>query len=237
MHKGRWFSVHLCLVLVSVALLFCSIATGQTPAPKERVEAIKSSFQQSQALLRKYEWIETQVVSYKGEEKSRKQSRCYYGVDGQLQKVEENVTKADTPGGLRGRAAKNKKEDITDYLQQAVATIKQYVPPDPALIQKSFESGHSAIFPNPQTKATAISFSSYLKPNDNLLFQIDMANNRISGVQIQTYIESPEDAVTLNVSYSTFPDGTIYPAQTTLNAPAKNVTVTIQNTGYRMVGN
>jgi hypothetical protein len=59
------------------------------------VDAIKSSLQQSQATLQKYEWIETQVVSLKGDAKSQKQSRCYYGVDGQLQKVEENATQGE----------------------------------------------------------------------------------------------------------------------------------------------
>ena len=228
MKKSRFH----CLVFVVATLLFGQGVSAQTAPPKERIEAIKTSFQQSQAVLRKYEWIETQVVTYKGEEKSSKQSRCYYGVDGKLQKVEENATQGKTPGGLRGKIAKNKKEEMTDYMQQAVATIKEYVPPDPALIQKSFQSGHAAFYPTQPGKATTISFGSYLKPNDNLMLEIDTANNRILGVTIQTYIESPKDAVSLNVSYSTFPDGTIYPLQTVLNAPAKQIQVKIQNSGY-----
>jgi hypothetical protein len=39
------------------------------------------------AALRTYEWMETTVVSMKGEEKSRKQNRCYYGADGKVEKV------------------------------------------------------------------------------------------------------------------------------------------------------
>lgn len=234
MNKSNW--QYLIIVLVIIPL-FSSIGMAQAPQSKERVEAIKTSFQQSQAVLRKYEWIETQVVTYKGEEKSSKQSRCYYGVDGKLQKVEENATQGKTPGGLRGKIAKNKKEEMTEYMQQAVATIKQYVPPDPALIQKSFQSGYAAFYPTQPGKATTISFGSYLKPNDNLMLEIDTANNRILGVTIQTYIESPKDAVSMNVSYSTFPDGTIYPSQTVLNAPAKQIQVKIQNSGYRLVGN
>jgi hypothetical protein len=31
---------------------------------------------------------------------------------------------------------------------------------------------------------------------------------------------------------STLPDGTIYTAKTVLNAPAKGVTVTVENSGY-----
>ena len=225
------------LLILAVTILFGSIATAQTPPPKERVEAIKTSFQQSQAVLRKYEWIETMSVSYKGEEKSNKQSRCYYGAEGKIQKVEVSATEGKTPGGIRGKIAKNKKEEMTDYMQQAVETIKQYVPPDSSLIQKSYQSGHAAIYPTQPGKATTISFGSYLKPNDTLMFEIDTANNTIKAVQIQTYIEDPKDSVSLNVFFSKFPDGTIYPSQTILNAPAKQIKVSIQNSGYRIVGN
>ena len=48
---------------------------------------LKQWLQASQAQLRAYEWIETTVVAKGGEEKSRSQNRCYYGVDGKLQKV------------------------------------------------------------------------------------------------------------------------------------------------------
>jgi hypothetical protein len=230
-------SVKYLLLLVAVTLLGGHVVTAQTPPPKERVEAIKTSFQQSQAVLRKYEWIETLVVNVKGEDKSSKQSRCYYGAEGKVQKVELDSTQPDTPGGLRGRIAKHKKEEMTEYMQQAVETIKQYVPPDAALIQKSYQGGHAAIFPTQPGKATSISFGSYLKPNDSLMVEIDTAGNIIKAVQIQTYIESPEDSVSLNVVFSTFPDATIYTSQTVLSAPAKQIKVSIQNSGYRIAGN
>ena len=72
-------------VLLSLAMQASVVA--QTPAPQERIAAIKQSLQESQARLRSYEWIETTVVSLKGEEKSRKQNRCYYGAEGKVQKV------------------------------------------------------------------------------------------------------------------------------------------------------
>src|SRR3989304_3297110 len=185
MNKSNW---QYRMAVLVITLLFGTIGMAQTPPSKEKVEAIKTSFQQSQAILRKYEWIETLVVSVKGEEKSSKQSRCYYGADGKLQKVEENATQGKTPGGLRGKIAKHKKEEMTEYMQQAVEAIKQYVPPDPALIQKSYQGGHAAIYPTQPGKATTISFGSYLKPNDSLMLEIDTASNRIAGVQIQTFL-------------------------------------------------
>ena len=51
---------------------------------QDRVAALKQNLQQGQALIRKYEWIETTIISLKGEEKARKQNRCYYGADGKV---------------------------------------------------------------------------------------------------------------------------------------------------------
>jgi hypothetical protein len=63
------------------------VAQAPQPSVQERVGALKATLAASQANLKQYEWIETTVVSLKGEEKLRKQQRCYYGADGALQKV------------------------------------------------------------------------------------------------------------------------------------------------------
>ena len=60
---------------------------AQGPSPDERVAALKQSLQESQGRIRQSEWIETTVISLKGEEKARTQKRCYYGADGGLEKL------------------------------------------------------------------------------------------------------------------------------------------------------
>ena len=67
---------------------------GAGACPPEKVLAARQAFQESQARLRQYEWIETTVVSYKGEQKSSKQMLCYYGVEGALQKVPVDTPEA-----------------------------------------------------------------------------------------------------------------------------------------------
>src|SRR6188768_3500246 len=81
-------------VVVAVAVLGASVALSALPALRQaapaladRVTALKQSLQDSQLAIRKYEWVETTSISLKGEEKSRKQQRCYYGADGKLQKI------------------------------------------------------------------------------------------------------------------------------------------------------
>ena len=54
-------------------------------------------------------------------------------------------------------------------------------------------------------------------------------------MMVASYLEKPEDAVKLNVQFADLPDGTTYQAATTLDAPAKNISVKIENSGHRPV--
>ena len=212
------------------------IAPAQTPQPsvQERVAALKTSFAASQANLRSYEWIETTVVSLKGEEKSRKQQRCYYGADGVLQKIVVDASPTAAPKrGLRGAIVANKKAELTDYMQSAVALVKSYLPPDPATIQAATNAGKTSLQVLDPGKRVQVNFRDYQKAGDNLAITINVANNVIAGVGVSTYLDSAADTVTVYASMGQLADGTIYTSNIALNAPAKNITVNVQNTGYR----
>ena len=104
-------SLWLAALTAAVVLPVLGLAQGSDLG--ERVLALKQSLEKDQAELRKNQWIETTIITYKGDEKSTAQKRCYYGADGVLQKVPVASSQADMPGGVRGRMAKRKKEDVT----------------------------------------------------------------------------------------------------------------------------
>jgi hypothetical protein len=219
------------LLLTGVGLSF---AQAQQPSVPERVAALKASLEGSQVVLRQYEWIETTVVSLKGEEKSRKQERCYYGADGGLQKVEVNESSEETQKrGLRGRIAEHKKEELTDYMKRAVGLVKTYVPPRPAMLQVAKDAGKVSIELLEPGKRARLTFRDYEKPGDNLGVEVDLTNNRALGVKVATYLDEPKDAVTLDVRMGQLNDGTTYASNVTLGAQTKDLTVTVQNSGYR----
>jgi hypothetical protein len=196
---------------------------------------LKQWLQASQAQLRSYEWVETTAISVKGEEKSRKQNTCYYGVDGKLQKVAAAESAADSGGGpLKKRIVAKKKEEMTAYMQEAAALIHSYVPPDPDRIQQSVNAGKMTLAPLDGGRRVQLVFKDYLKPGDSLSVDIENPTNRLMGMGVASYLaDSTSDAVQLNVGMGVLPDGTIYTAKTTLQAPAKDLTVVIENTGYR----
>lgn len=70
---------------------------------------------------------------------------------------------------------------------------------------------------------------------DSMTIDMDPATNKVLSLGVNTYLEKPEDVVTLAVQMNSLPDGAIYAGQTTLEAKAKNITVAIQNSGYKPV--
>ncbi len=217
----------------AILLASGSLVLAQTPAVQERVVALKASLAASKAILKQYEWVETTVVRVKGEEKSRQMSKCYHGADGEVQKIPLTTPPpAEKKRGLRGRIAEAKKEELTDYMKEAVALVKQYVPPEAVLIERAKAAGKASVTPLPGQRAR-LTFLDYLKPGDSFALELDLANNRPVAAKVSTYLDSKEDAVALDVKFNTLDNNATYPSQTTLNAPTKNLSVSVENSGYR----
>ncbi|MEE9141719.1 MAG: hypothetical protein V3U59_03325 [Gammaproteobacteria bacterium] len=210
------------------------------PTPQERVAMLKQELQASQAQLRAYEWIETTVISKGGEEKSRKRNTCYYSVDGTLQKVPvadgAEPESSGPRGPLRKRIAAQKKEEITEYMQQAIALVHSYVPPDPNRIQQVVNAGKLTVNVIEPGRRVRLEFGDYMKSGDVLSVDIELPTNRLLGMHVSSYLDTAKDAVQLDVAMGVLPDGTIYAANTTLDARAKEILVAIENSGYHRVG-
>jgi len=218
-----------------------SVLAQAAPTPQERVAALKQSLAESQARIRQYEWIETTVITLKGEEKARTQKRVYYGADGKLTKLAIGDAPAPAPapagrggrgGRLKGKIVENKKDEMKEYMEQAVALVHRYVPPKPEDIQRAKDAGKVKAGPTAPGRAR-LEFADYLKPGDLLAIDVDAANNRLAALTVASYLEKPDDKVALDVQLGALADGTGYTAQTTLDAAAKHIRVVIQNSGYR----
>jgi hypothetical protein len=160
-------------------------------------------------------------------------NKCYHGADGKEQKIPLTTPPpAEKKRGLRGKIAESKKEELTDYMKEAVALVKAYMPPQPVLIQKAKDAGKVSLSPQPGQRARLI-FSDYLKAGDSLALDLDLASNRPLGAKVSTYLDSQKEPVTLDVRFSTLDNNATYAADITLNAQAKNLTVKVGNSGYR----
>ena len=214
-----------------------ALAQG-APSADERVAALKQSLQENQARLRQYEWIETTIISLKGEEKSRKQQRCYYGADGKVQKVAVGSAPPAGAGAASGRSPRRTGQTGHHREQEGRhgglhgASGK----PDPPLrpAESSADPGGEGCGQGgASTRCRQAACACSLPTTCRLAIHWPSISTRpptnCAGIDVATYLDTPEDPVTLSVRFATLDDGTSYVAQTTLDAKAKNIRVVVEN--------
>jgi hypothetical protein len=228
------------VVFVTLCLGAPLAAQAAGEGASDRVSAIKESLQKSQAAIRQYQWVQTTVISIKGEVKSQKEDTCYYGADGTLQKTPVGGEPQESEGGrrrgVRGRIAEHKKEDISDSAKQAVALVKEYLPPDPSKIQAAKDAGNLSIVPPNDQGVVQVVVKSYLKQGDSLTLAANASTNKLTGLKVATYTDGTKDAVDLDVVFGTLDDGTVYQEKVDLDVKAENLSVVITNSGYKKMG-
>jgi hypothetical protein len=223
-----------CLVFAAVgalAIAAAAPAAAQAPNLQERAAALKESLVKSQALLKQYEWIETRVLTLKGEEKNRTENRCYYGPDGTVIKEVVSATPEQKARGLKGKIVEKKKAELTDYMKDAGELIKTYVPPDPAKLSASKNAGKMSVAP--EGSRVQIDFRDYEKTGDALSFELDTAKNSLLGMKVSTWLKDAKDTVTMTTTFGQLDDGAVYPAEIVLSMPSKSLEVKTTNSGHK----
>jgi len=129
----------------------------------------------------------------------------------------------------------NKVDDIKEYMERVAALVQEYVPPNRERIQAAQSAGSVSVQPSPS--AVVMSVKNYAKPGDSLTIGFDPAAKTLSSYHVTTYVEKPkDDDVTLAVTFASLPDGTSYPQRIVLDAKAKNIQVTMTNSGHKKAG-
>ncbi len=122
---------------------------------------------------------------------------------------------------------------MADYMTAAVNKIETYLPPDPARIQEIYAAGKVTIGVLDPGKKFKLDFPDYKEKGDVLSFSVDVEKKLIMAVAVNTYVDNPAEKVIFDVKYNALPDGTQYAGMTTLDARAKEVKVTIENSGFK----
>lgn len=222
------------IITAILCVSFGAASLAQGNEMQETLGIIKKNLEESKEKIKKYEWIETTTTFVKGDQKSKSQNQCYYGVDGKLYKVATgDKESAKKPGGIRGKIAENKKEDMQDYIEKAVAKIHTYLPPDAGKLQQLYASGKAVIHVVEPGKKFKLDFSDYLEKGDMISISADKEKKLITAIAVSTYIDDPSDKVNFQISYGALPDGTQYAGDTNLDVQPKQVKINIQNGGFK----
>ena len=232
------------LIAVPIAVSICTQPLTAQSGPlasgmlQQRLETIKASTAENQRKLHQYTWTETSRITVNGEAKPPKESNCSYGPDGKVQKIPIGgaMTAAPSGGGgrLRQRIVEKKTTEMKDYMQQVGQVIALYMPPKPDKMQESFRQKKVSM--DRSEGLVNLVFKDYALPGDSMTMAFDTAAKKIHSLKVHSYLDTPQNPVDLQVEFSTLPDGTNYPLRTTLNAPAKKISVENTNTNYRKAG-
>jgi len=136
-------------------------------------------------------------------------------------------------GRMKQRIIEKKKEEMKDYMGQVKTLLAQYVPPNPQKMQQALQAGKASLNPSPDSGTTSVVFKDYSLPGDQMTLTFNTAAKKISAINVNTYMDNPQDAVTLAVKFASLPDSTNYIQQSVLNATAKKLVVTTTNANYQ----
>jgi len=230
----------LCLaVAVVISITFLGVPVLSQPAGgdlAQKFAAIKESVAQNQQRLHQYQWVETMQLSVKGSPKPPKQFLCQYGPDGKVQKspiAPESGTQQSPPRGLKGRMVQKKTEEMQDYMGQVKQLLSMYIPPDPQKMQQEYQDGKVYLNKSAQPGIVNMVFKDYAQPGDQMTLTFNTKTKKLSSLSVNTYLDKPDDTVTLNTQFGTLPGGTNYTQRTMLNMKAKQVVVNTTNADYR----
>ena len=235
--KFRAINAAAALVVVAALLSSALPAAAQASALQDKVAALKQSVAQNQQRLHQYQWLENTQLTLNGDAKPPSQNICRYGPDGTVQKTQISAPPPPPSGGrFKQRIVAKKTGEMKDYMGQVKTLLALYVPPNPQHMQEAFGAGNVSINPSPDSGTTNIVFKNYAQPGDQMTITFNTAAKKISNINVNTYMDNPQDVVTLAIQFASLPDSTNYVQQSILNATAKKLVVTTTNSNYQLIG-
>ena len=231
------------LLIALTGLAAADIALAQMP-PSPNVVASKamtvSQLRASNAaLMHHYYWDTRTEILVNGQVKDIRIDQVSFGPGGQLQKQLVNDQPSSgfflpTPiGFLRRAVADHEKEEMQQYLAGLRTLLEQYTLPTTGKIMDFLAS--AATTTDPATGMFVITGNNIIQPGDSLTFMINTWTMHPAQVKVSTSFQG--SPVSLTASFKTLPSGLNYADFAEASAPAKNLTVQVQNYNYTRLAN
>ncbi len=226
-------SIGCTLAAVAVALVAASSLFAQDL--QQTLAAAKQSAAHNQQVLRTYTWVEKTELSVKGEVKNTKIESCRYGPDGKVQKTPMTQPPAQKKQrGLKGKMIAKKTGEMKEELEATAGLVQQYVPPAPDMMQVVMNAGGVSVVPS--ANAVVLTFANYLKKGDALTLTFEKAVKTLRQIAVTTWLDKPDEPVSLKVTMASLPDGASHPGSIVLTIPSSKLEVRITNSNYQKLG-
>jgi hypothetical protein len=233
----RRLRISVTLLWLGLSAAFAGLLAAQSPELQQKVAEIKEAIVANKQALSQYTWVEQQTISLKGEQKKQEHFQVKLGADGKPEKTSldpQAAPAAPSGGRLKQHVVEKKKEEYKDYADQIRALIQQYLPPDKEKIEAARQSGNISL----GTAAGGpgqyqLVISNYIKQGDKMTLVFDRAQKGIVHLSIASYLDDPNDAVTVDAEFSRIPGGPNHVSAETINGVSKQLTIAVQNSNYQ----
>jgi hypothetical protein len=225
-----------CAALVFSVLAVPSLKP-QNPELQARLAELKESMARNKQELAHYSWTEQDIMSLKGEEKKEELFQVQLGPDGKPQKTNLDPDSMSDDErhrrGLRGRIIEKKTEEYKEYAGEMKSLMQQYVPPNKELLDQAYQSGNVMFGPAGVPNEVRIVITNYIKPQDSVTLVFDKQQKRLLSLNISSYLDDPNDAVKLNVQFSSLPGGPNHVSSMVIDGESKKLSIAVTNTNYQ----
>ena len=220
-------------ILAGVTLAVSTAQPASAQGLKEKLAAVKQAAAANAQALHSYTWLEKTELSVKGEVKATKVDSCRYGPDGKVQKTP--VVQPPPPEkkrGLKGKIVAKKTGEMKEELEASVALVQEYVPPAPDRIQVVINAG-TASLGQAGPSMVAFTFPGYAKQGDALKITFDKAITALRQIDVTTWLDKPDETVTLHVAMQSLPGGPSFPGTVLLTIASSKLQVRITKSNYQ----
>jgi hypothetical protein len=136
--------------------------------------------------------------------------------------------------GLKGRIVEKKTGEMKEEMESAVVLVQQYVPPAPDMMQVVMNAG-TASLAQAGPGLAALKFPGYAKKGDALTLTFESVVKSLRQIDVNTWLDEPENAVNLKVTMQSLPDGLSYPGDIVFAFPKSQIEVRIAKSNYQKI--
>jgi hypothetical protein len=218
-------------VLLGGAFFGC--VSAQSADLSREVTAVRSELARSRQELAKYLWTEQTEVLVGGKPRSSSVSACAYDAEGHITRHPLSPEQAKaTSRQTSNRPMVRSKGEMQDYIERAISRIRDYAPPNPAVIDHVVSSNQASLGPSAEGKSE-VRMTHYYQDGDSIVFTYDTASKRLLRMFVTSNLSGAKDPVTLDAVFELLPGDVSHLAAATLKAPSKKVQVNVKNVDYK----
>jgi hypothetical protein len=226
------------MVPLIVGALVLPVCAAESVAV-QRIIALKARMAEDQAVLHRYEWLETTTISLKGEVKGRRLRHCSYDTDGVLRKVPFNPAapehKRFRQTGKDERKAETEEGELTKYMQEAVNLVHQYVPLNPNGIKAVSDENKLWFSVSDPGRQGQLNIKDFLVQGDYVILDMDLTNDRPLALKIGSFLDTEGVPAFLSVTFGSLYGTAAFVREAVFEAKEMGLQISVKNTDFNMV--